>query len=115
MDEKFFVAHDYKGRLKLPPGVPKQHRHVQSKTSVSKVMFAAAVARPVPRKEFDVTALVRNVNRSWDEYPSEILERGFCNKSLALDCIIQMKGGNHFSIPHLTPEQRAARLPPLPQ
>lgn len=62
----------------------------------------------------DIAALVANVNRSWDEYPSDILERGFCNKSLALDCIIEMKGGNHFSIPHLTPEQRTARLPPLP-
>ena len=58
-------------------------------------------------------ALMDNLEKSWAEYPAEILERAFQNKCLVIDQIIKYKGGNYFRVPHVTEEAREKRCPSL--
>ena len=58
----------------------------------------------------DIEGLVANVWKTWGEYPQETIERAFQNLSLVYRKCIELKGGNHFEIPHLTPGERA-KLP----
>ena len=60
----------------------------------------------------DKWALWANMQRSWAEYPPEKIERAFQNRKLALQKIIELKGGNRFQIPRVSPDVREKLLAP---
>ena len=57
--------------------------------------------------------LMDNLEKSWAEYPAEILERAWQNKCLVIDQIIKYNGGNYFRVPHVSEEAREKRCPSL--
>ena len=56
----------------------------------------------------DKPALDDNVRKSWADYPADLIEKAFQNKSLVMQQIIKFKGGNRFNVPHTSAADRAA-------
>ena len=55
--------------------------------------------------------LWENILSTWADYPSEKLERSFQTRKIALQMIIEHKGGNRFNIRHIGKAKREKLLP----
>ena len=55
--------------------------------------------------------LWKNILSTWADYPSEKLERAFQTRKIALQMMIEHRGGNRFDIRHISKVKRAKLLP----
>ena len=55
--------------------------------------------------------LWESIQATWANYPPEKLERSFQTRKIALQCIIERKGGNRFNIKHISKAKRDKLLP----
>ena len=55
--------------------------------------------------------LWNNIQTSWADYPPEKLERAFQTRKIALQMMIEHRGGNRFDIRHISKAKRAKLLP----
>lgn len=62
---------------------------------------------------FDKDALYEAVLDVWDNYDAPTIERAWQDRALLFDEIIRTNGDNEFEVPHVSKDERAARMPAL--
>ena len=70
-------------------------------TNANDLGFYASIDSKMPKyRSFNLDKLYKEVERAWNEYPSELLGKIFDTKHAMMAEIIKHKGDNDFKLPH---------------